>query len=388
MFESVPDKIKILIIEPLLKFNTADYKVIRKTFQEKISKDKKKFFDMMTKNLDWFLNLENKYLFESELYKKYPETHRQYFHEYHKVLQEIAKLAFDIEYISDSIKYGDLYDIYLESEQKIRYYDIKFYQFRESINKTKEKIENIIRKTLRRDVKGPTYSSNVDGFPHWSTLDFRLESGINCTFDFMENNPKIPHNHIYFTTLLIIDKTKRNAWQEGNSKEIVLIKKILSEILQIDTIEIINTYKLPEDFKQELFNLSIKGRFNYIQDLKIKEEIETRYMQIFTLASNELYLLASIIMGTILEQLPRIYYDSSEYTFSRLIVKARENKIISRTEHDLLRILEHIRNYIHIHVYIESDDIINKKKFDGSFHIFEESLDKLRAQIISKSRIL
>lgn len=384
-FENIPEKIRIQIIEPLIQFDIKEYKQIREFFKSEILKDNKKFFDILINNLDWFLELKNKYDLESALYSKFTDKYSQYFREYHNIIQSSIEIALNSDEIPESIKFEKLYDIYLESgEIKGYYYDAKFYQFRESIKETKNRIEYIIQKYLRIDPRGPTYINKINDFPHWSTLEFNLENGILCIFDFIENHRKIEHNHLYFRTIFRIDKKLRNAWQDGNPDDVKIMKKIMSEILTIKNIEIKSTYKIPEDFRRELFSHSIKEKFDYITNNEMRNEIERRYREINILESNEMYLLALILIGSILEQILQLYYNDNDSKFSNLIGKARKDKIISITDFDLLIMLSHLRNYIHIQAYLNSNDNINKNKYTTSYQIFEDLLCKFK-KLINKT---
>ncbi len=177
------------------------------------------------------------------------------------------------------------------------------------------------------------------------------------------------------------EKRKNNIISQRVDVDILLTRKMNSiiDILKLlkDELEvsIIEGYSIDQE--------KIIVNFEYIDDLEIKEEIINRYLQIFKLASSGMYKLGLILMGSIIEQLLKTYYNLSAKT-SDLINKARTDNIISKADKSFLEMLNHMRNYIHIEEYLKSKDKIDESRFKGTVEIFESFLLKIKGLFINK----
>jgi len=87
---AIPNEINSLIIEPLTQLYSSEWNIMKRDLEkfknEEIIKNSKKYFEMLAKNRDWLLNLEEKYKLEEYLYKNYPDQHKIYFREYHRII--------------------------------------------------------------------------------------------------------------------------------------------------------------------------------------------------------------------------------------------------------------------------------------------------------------
>ena len=353
---------------------------LEKFVNEEILKDPTKYFELLSKHKEWILNLEEKYKLDEFLYKNHPNKYKICFREFHNIIRRIAIEAYNKNYFQDSEISSSIYDIYLEYDQRRGYYyNLKFYHFNESYMDIIEKIQRLISRDMRiSPIKGNIDSQET--FPKWKTIDYSLSAKNNWIFNFdinyYENDPKIPHNHLFIATYFIEDKTHKNFWEAGPSDLINSFSKIIEEISHFDTLELIIDYNLPDNI-HEIIIESSKMPFSYIKDEKIKSELEKRLADIRTLKSHGFYLYCMILMGSIIEQLLRSYYDLPD-SAGTLINKAKgEDKISDSDKFQLLYIYS-IRNYIHINLYIDSKDEITEKKFNTAFQVFKEVLEKLK----------
>lgn len=145
---------------------------------------------------------------------------------------------------------------------------------------------------------------------------------------------------------------------------IIDILKLLKDEIEISMIE---GYSVEKE--------KVMEKFQYIDELEIKEEIINRYLQIFKLASIGIYKLGLILMGSIIEQLLKTYYNISAKTVD-LINRAGIENIISKSDKSFLEMLNHMRNYIHIEEDLKFKDEIDESRFRGSIEIFESLLKK------------
>lgn len=73
-FENIPEDIKDSIIKPLLEIEAVDWESMKKSLNDfkegTIIPQIEKYFRIIEKNLEWFLDLEEKHNFEKYLYGK------------------------------------------------------------------------------------------------------------------------------------------------------------------------------------------------------------------------------------------------------------------------------------------------------------------------------
>lgn len=124
--------------------------------------------------------------------------------------------------------------------------------------------------------------------------------------------------------------------------------------------------------------------FDYIKDEDIRDILKERFNSISKLESIEEYQLGLIQMGSIIEMVLYLYYDKKITRLENLINRARKNNIITKPDKSLLQMLQHLRNYIHLSILIKSKDDITKERFNASFMIFKELLDKFRENFQDK----
>jgi len=194
-------------------------KDLKKFKDEKILKNLNKYIDLLAKNIEWLLNLEEKYKLEEYLYTNYPDQYKIYFREYHRIISLIAKEALNSNTFHDPDMINSLYDVILESDDRRGYYyAIKYYHSDESILDVMDKIERLISKNLRVTPRkiSPGYQN---GFPKWKNYEYSFSEKdkwyLNLYFNFIENDPEIPHNNIYLNTIYIENKIRKNFWKHG-----------------------------------------------------------------------------------------------------------------------------------------------------------------------------
>lgn len=141
--------------------------------------------------------------------------------------------------------------------------------------------------------------------------------------------------------------------------------------------ESLNFNRITTKGKEFLRNKCLTRNFNYVKNENIRQEILRRYRNIRKLKSQKMFLLAMVLMGSILEQILRIYYNSDEQ-FENLKNYAKRDKLINNREANSMSMLNDFRNYIHINVFIKSGDNITENIFNASSQFFEESLNKWR----------
>lgn len=134
----------------------------------------------------------------------------------------------------------------------------------------------------------------------------------------------------------------------------------------------------------ENFNKGKGASFDYIKDSTIKDILKKRFTSISKLESIEEYQLGLIQMGSMIEMVIFVYYDKKIIGLENLINRARNDNIISESDKKLLQMLQHLRNYIHLHIFIQSKDKITKNRFTASFMLFRELLDKFREEFQKK----
>ncbi|MHA2218306.1 MAG: hypothetical protein ACXACY_20425 [Candidatus Hodarchaeales archaeon] len=353
---------------------------LEKFKNEEVLKNSKKYFEILAKNRDWCLKLEEKYKLEKFLYDSYPDQYKIYFREYHRIIKLIALKALNSNYFHDPEIIDSIHDVFIESNDKRGYYyNIKFYHFDESIIDLMEKIERIISKSMRvNPLKTPP--GYQEGFPKWSNFEYSFSEKDNWylrfNIDFIENNPEITHNNIYIFAFFVEKKTPKNFWKEGPSDLVNSIKKVMEEVSQLDTLELINDFNLSDEIHESINRFS-KISFNFIKDDQIKKELKKRFTDIRRLKSQEYYLYCLILMGSIIEQLLKTYYGVSAKT-EDLINRAKGEGIISNSDKTQLQFINSTRNYIHIEEFINSRDEITENKFNLSFEVFKEVLEKIK----------
>lgn len=138
MFLTIPDEIKSFIIEPLIKLDSPEWKIMKRNLEkftnEEILNNINKYFEILAKNKDWFLNLEEKYKLDEYLYNNYQNKHKIYFREFYRIIRLIALEALNKKYFHDPEIIDSIHDIFIESDDRRGYYyNIKFYHFDESI---------------------------------------------------------------------------------------------------------------------------------------------------------------------------------------------------------------------------------------------------------------
>lgn len=89
-------------------------------------------------------------------------------------------------------------------------------------------------------------------------------------------------------------------------------------------------------------------------------------------------------MGSIIEMVLYQYYDKKITGLENLINRARRDNLISEPDKSLLQMLQHMRNYIHLHLFYKSKDDVTRERFNGSFMIFKDLLDKFRDKFHDK----
>ena len=124
--------------------------------------------------------------------------------------------------------------------------------------------------------------------------------------------------------------------------------------------------------------------FDYIKVEDIRDLLKERFYSISKLESIEEYQLGLIQMGSIIEMVLYQYYDKKITGLENLINRARRDNLISEPDKSLLQMLQHMRNYIHLHLFYKSKDDVTRERFTGSFMIFKDLLDKLRAKFLDK----
>ncbi len=383
---TIPNEIKSLIIESLIQQFSPEWNIMKRNLEkfknEEILKYPKKYYEMLAKNREWLLNLEEKYKLGDFFLTNYPDhQHRIYFREYHKLIRLVAKEALNNNYFHDPETIDSIYDIFIESDdRKGYYYSIKYYHFDEAIMDGMEKIERIFSRDMRITPLKTSPGNPQRGFPKWKNFEYSFSEKdhwyLSLYIDFIENEPEIPHNNIYISAFYVENKTPKNFWKDGPTNIVNTIKKIIEEISQFDNLELINDYNISDDL-HETINKFSKMSFNYIKDDKIRIELKKRFIDIRRLKSQEYYLYCLILMGSIVEQLLTTHYNIST-SAENLINKAKKDNIISNSDKAQLLSINYTRNYIHIQEYIKSGDDITETKFNLSFQVFNEVLEKLR----------
>ena len=382
---AIPNEINSLIIEPLTQLYSPEWNIMKRDLEkfknEEILKNSKNYFEMLAKNRDWLLNLEEKYKLKEYLNKNYPDQHKIYFREYHRIIRLIALEALNSNYFHDPEMIDSIHDIFIESDDRRGYYyAIKYYHFDESIMDGMEKIERVISRDMRISPLKTSTGYHQEGFPKWKNFNYSFSEKDNWylrfNIDFIENDPEIPHNNIYIIAFFVENKTPKNFWKDGPTDVVNSIKKIIEEISHFDNLELINDYNLSDDL-HETINKFSKMSFNYIEDDKIRNELKKRFIDIRRLKSQEYYLYCLMLMGSIIEQLLKTHYNISTGT-ENLINMAKGADIISNSDKAQLLFINSTRNYIHIQEYINSRDDITENKFNLSFQVFNEVLEKLK----------
>ena len=117
--------------------------------------------------------------------------------------------------------------------------------------------------------------------------------------------------------------------------------------------------------------------FSFLDDEKIRLELKKRYLDIRKLKSQKFYHYCLILMGSIIEQLLMMYYYDFTGT-NDLINKANSENIISNSDKAQLQFINSTRNFLHVQEYVDSGVIIKETKFNHSFQVFKEVLEKLK----------
>ena len=132
--------------------------------------------------------------------------------------------------------------------------------------------------------------------------------------------------------------------------------------------------------KNHMKNLNKRkgSTFDYIHEEDIMDILIERFNSISKLESIDEYQLGLIQMGSIVEMVLYQYYYQKIEGLENLINRARNDNIISEPDKSLLKMLQYLRNYIHLPKFIKSKDDITNERFKASFMIFKELLDKFR----------
>ena len=77
-------------------------------------------------------------------------------------------------------------------------------------------------------------------------------------------------------------------------------------------------------------------------------------------------------------------WHNSDEKFYRLIERALKDDLISKNEKEILDILRNLRNFIHIHLFIKSKEVITEKKFLGISQFFEDFLERFEVYFTKK----
>lgn len=146
---------------------------------------------------------------------------------------------------------------------------------------------------------------------------------------------------------------------------------------------------MSKQLKNHIRNLN-KGKgatFDYIKVEDIRDLLKGRFSSISKLESIEEYQLGIIQMGSIIEMVLYQYYDKKITGLENLINIAGRDNIISKPDKSLLQMLQHMRNYIHLHLFYKSKDDVTRERFNGLFMIFKDLLDKIRDKFQDKEFI-
>lgn len=188
---AIPNEINSLIIEPLTQLYSSEWNIMKKNLvkfkKEEILKNSKKYFDVLAKNRDWLLNLEEKYKLEEYLHKNYPDQHKIYFREYHRIIRLIALNSNDFR---DPEIIDSIHDIFIESDDRRGYYyAIKYYHFDESIMDGMEKIERVINRDMRIIPLKTSTGYPQEGFPKWNRFKYSFsEKDIHLILNRLSKN--------------------------------------------------------------------------------------------------------------------------------------------------------------------------------------------------------
>lgn len=255
-FENIPVDIKDLIIKPLLEIELTNWESMKKRLDDfmagTIIPQIEKYIATIEKNLEWFLDLEEKRNFERYLYEKNSSTSKIYFREYNKIVKFLSRKfleKIDLEQLGLIEK---LNDIYLESDQRRGYYyNIKFYHYNESILDLKENIKRIVSKALRLESLEQKHDLGLN-LPRWSSFEYTLESGTFFNIDFIENILEVNHNNIYFSTIFFKDKKRVNFWEDAPPDLIMHSRNIVKRICEIETLMLVNTFNISNGLASEI----------------------------------------------------------------------------------------------------------------------------------------
>lgn len=380
---TIHDKIFRTIIYPLINLYDPNWKIMKKKLEcfylDEIQQNKNRYYELLSENIEWFLDLKERDLLENGLNNDYKDKSRILIREFRKITNFIASQTLNEKFFENTEVFDLINDIYLETDsRRSYYYNLKFYHFDESIIKLKERIKNDINEETRLSpIHGP---SDIFNFPKWERFHYELineaKNHLSVYFDFIENDPSISHNNFYISISFIEDQYKKNIWKEGPSSLIKTLKKILLRIIDYDSLELKNSYDLTEEVHESIRESSI-NYFDYIQNQYSRDEIKKRYTHIRRLKSIGYYLYSLILMGSITEHILKTYYNKFNAGTEDLINRAKGDHIISNAEMIELKFINHTRNYVHIKSLIDSNDNITEKKFNLSFQVFKEVLKKM-----------
>ena len=194
-----------------------------------------------------------------------------------------------------------------------------------------------------------------------------------------ENPPVINHNSIYISFYL-----HRITWFDITEQSMNSLKQIISEINQIESLLLIDSSNLNSSILEIIKESSYKS-FEFIGDENIEQELVKRYKDVLKFGNLEMYLYASIILGTIIEQILRSYYNNINTKFINNIRRACEtDNLISNADKTVLEKLDHIRNYIHVNLLVESSDIISKTNYESYLDTLNDFIRKFKGYFLSR----
>ncbi len=162
------------------------------------------------------------------------------------------------------------------------------------------------------------------------------------------------------------------------------LKQIISEINQIESLLLIDSSNLNSSILEIIKESSYKS-FEFIGDENIEQELVKRYKDVLKFGNLEMYLYASIILGTIIEQILRSYYNNINTKFINNIRRACEtDNLMSNADKTVLEKLDHIRNYIHVNLLVESSDIISKTNYESYLDTLNDFIRKFKGYFLSR----
>ena len=240
------------IIKPLIEIEESELiskkQNLEYYIESIIEPEIEKYYKILEENLDWFLDLKEKRIFEEWLFQNYTLVYKKIFHKYNKLLSYLSNFFLENRESKTAELIDKLNDISLESDNRRGYYyNIKFYHYNESIIDLKDKIKKIINKVMRLE---PIEKKMGLGLilPRWSEFEYNLDDAISFNLDFIENKLIVDHNNLYIIAYFIKKKKLRNFWKDGPLDFIEFFKSVIQEITQMSSLKLINIFDITEEF--------------------------------------------------------------------------------------------------------------------------------------------